>query len=76
MVTPTSASEFPFKEETINVPMLDCSIGGNPKCLDTSLNFFLINFCNIRRLKSNFQSVHRNAQMSETTDSSPFSVPS
>ncbi|MPC81464.1 hypothetical protein E2C01_076081 [Portunus trituberculatus] len=27
------------------------------KCLDTSLNFFYINFCSIRSLRSKFQSV-------------------
>ncbi|MPC23839.1 hypothetical protein E2C01_016906 [Portunus trituberculatus] len=36
--------------------MSDCSLGGDLKCLDNSLDFF-INFCNIRRLRFNFQSV-------------------
>ncbi|MPC49657.1 hypothetical protein E2C01_043467 [Portunus trituberculatus] len=40
-----------------NVLRLDGSFSDDPKCLDTSLNFFYINFCNIHSLRSNFQSV-------------------
>ncbi|MPC66984.1 hypothetical protein E2C01_061144 [Portunus trituberculatus] len=47
MVTPYPASESPSWEGTRNVPRSDCSLVGNPKCLDTSLNFFFINFCNV-----------------------------
>ncbi|MPC64398.1 hypothetical protein E2C01_058513 [Portunus trituberculatus] len=50
MVTPNPASEFPSEEGTRNVPRSDCSLGGDPKCLDTSLNFFFINFWNIREI--------------------------
>ncbi|MPC88755.1 hypothetical protein E2C01_083675 [Portunus trituberculatus] len=32
----------------------DTSPVKDPNCLDTSLNFFYINFCNIRSLRSNF----------------------
>ncbi|MPC93181.1 hypothetical protein E2C01_088303 [Portunus trituberculatus] len=48
MATPNPASEFPSGEGTRNVPRSDCSLVGDPKCLDTSLNFYFINFCNIR----------------------------
>ncbi|MPC34977.1 hypothetical protein E2C01_028384 [Portunus trituberculatus] len=48
MATPNPALESPSGEGTRNVPMSDCSLVGDPKCLDTSLNFFYINFCNIR----------------------------
>ncbi|MPC41041.1 hypothetical protein E2C01_034621 [Portunus trituberculatus] len=57
----------------------------DPKCLDTSLNFFFINFCNIRGLRSNFPSVENHlssskphllflteTQLSEAIPSSPF----
>ncbi|MPC48469.1 hypothetical protein E2C01_042242 [Portunus trituberculatus] len=82
MDTPTHASESPSGEGTKNVPSDD------PKCLDISLNFFYINFCNIRSLRSNFQPVEHHlsstkhhlflteTQLFEATDSSPFSVPS
>ncbi|MPC20077.1 hypothetical protein E2C01_013007 [Portunus trituberculatus] len=87
MLTPNPASEFLSGELTRNVPRSDCSLNDNPKCLDTSLNFY-INICNIRSLRSNFQSVEHHlfstklllffneTQLSEATDSSPFSVPS
>ncbi|MPC37375.1 hypothetical protein E2C01_030849 [Portunus trituberculatus] len=87
MATSTSASEPPSGEETINVPRSDYFIGVIPKCFDTSLNFFLINFCNIRGLRYSFQSVEHHlsstkphlllteTQVSEATDSIPFSVP-
>ncbi|MPC16165.1 hypothetical protein E2C01_008985 [Portunus trituberculatus] len=87
MATPNPASEFPSGEGTRNVPRSDCSLGGDLKCLDTSLDFFFINFCNIHGLRSNFQSVEHHlsstkphllflteTQLSEATDSSPFSV--
>ncbi|MPC55446.1 hypothetical protein E2C01_049381 [Portunus trituberculatus] len=57
MATPKTASEFPSGEETRNVPRSDCCFVGDPKYLDTSLNFFFIIFCNIHGLRSNFQSV-------------------
>ncbi|MPC88504.1 hypothetical protein E2C01_083410 [Portunus trituberculatus] len=57
MATPNPASESPSGEGTKNVPISDCSLVGDPKYLETSLNFFFINFCNIRGLRSNFQSV-------------------
>ncbi|MPC34878.1 Long-chain fatty acid transport protein 4 [Portunus trituberculatus] len=47
----------PFGEETRNAPKSDSSLDDDLKCLDTSLNFFYINFCNIHSLRSNFQSV-------------------
>ncbi|MPC60738.1 hypothetical protein E2C01_054794 [Portunus trituberculatus] len=88
MVTPNPASESPSGEGTRNVPRSDSSLDNDPKCLDTSLNFY-INFCNIHGLRSNFQSVEHHlsstkchllflteTQLSEATDSSPFSVPS
>ncbi|MPD04849.1 hypothetical protein E2C01_100560 [Portunus trituberculatus] len=69
--------------------MLDSSLNNDPKCLDTSLNFFYIKFCNIRSLRSYFQSIEHHlsstkphllflteTQLSEATNSSPFSVPS
>ncbi|MPC97305.1 hypothetical protein E2C01_092614 [Portunus trituberculatus] len=51
MGTPNHASESPSGEGTINVPRSDASFSDDPKCLDTSLNFFYINFCNIRGLR-------------------------
>ncbi|MPC89480.1 hypothetical protein E2C01_084431 [Portunus trituberculatus] len=67
----------------------DFPLVGNPKCLNTSLNFFFINLYNIRGLRSNFQFVEHHlssteppllffteTQLSEATDSSPSSVPS
>ncbi|MPC28450.1 hypothetical protein E2C01_021655 [Portunus trituberculatus] len=47
MMTPNPASESRSEEGTRNVPRSDCSLIDDPKCLDTSLNFFFINFCNI-----------------------------
>ncbi|MPC18265.1 hypothetical protein E2C01_011143 [Portunus trituberculatus] len=43
MVTPNPASQSPSGEGTRNVPRLDCSLDDDPKCLDTSLNFYYIN---------------------------------
>ncbi|MPC38563.1 hypothetical protein E2C01_032072 [Portunus trituberculatus] len=89
MATPNPASQFLSGEGTRNVPRSDSFLNDDPKCLDTSLNFFFINFCNIRGLRSNFQSVEYHlsstkphllflteTQMSEATDITPFSVPS
>ncbi|MPC91300.1 hypothetical protein E2C01_086325 [Portunus trituberculatus] len=95
MATPNSTSEFPSGEGTIravragNISRSDCSSGSDTKYLYTSLNFFFIYFCNIRCLRSNFQSVEHHLssakphhlflteiQLSEATDKSPFSVPS
>ncbi|KAK8400926.1 hypothetical protein O3P69_002597 [Scylla paramamosain] len=50
MATPTPASESPSREGTINVPRSDCLSVDDLKCLDTPLNFFFINFCNIREI--------------------------
>ncbi|MPC28281.1 hypothetical protein E2C01_021482 [Portunus trituberculatus] len=57
MGTPNHASESPSREGTKSVPRSDASLSDNCKCLDTSINFFYINFCNICCLRSNFQSV-------------------
>ncbi|MPC61598.1 hypothetical protein E2C01_055672 [Portunus trituberculatus] len=88
MATQQQASESHPGEGTRNVPRSDSSPDNNPKCLDTSLNFFYINFCNIRSLRSNFQFVEYHlstkpyllflteTQLSEAIDSSPFRVPS
>ncbi|MPC47585.1 hypothetical protein E2C01_041335 [Portunus trituberculatus] len=88
MATPKPALESPSGEGTRNFPRLDSSLGDDPKCLDTSQLFF-INFCNIRGLRSNLKSVEHHlsstkphllflteAQVSEATKTSPFSVPS
>ncbi|MPC24639.1 hypothetical protein E2C01_017726 [Portunus trituberculatus] len=87
MASPNPASESPSGKETRNVLRSDCSLGGDPKCLDTSLDIF-INFCNIRCLRSKFQSVEHHfsstkphlflteTQLFEATDSSLYSVPS
>ncbi|MPC80690.1 hypothetical protein E2C01_075277 [Portunus trituberculatus] len=56
----------PSGEGTKNVPRLDTFFDNNPKCLDTSLNFFYINFCNIRGLRSNFQSVEHHLSSTKT----------
>ncbi|MPC70226.1 hypothetical protein E2C01_064468 [Portunus trituberculatus] len=88
MATPNPASESPSGEGSRNVPRSNCPLGSHQKCLGTSLNFFYINFCNIRRHRSNFQSVDHlsstephllfltETQLCEATDSSPFFVPS
>ncbi|MPC93629.1 hypothetical protein E2C01_088763 [Portunus trituberculatus] len=89
MTTPNPASESPSGKGTRNVPRSDWPSGSDSKCLDTSLNFFFMNFCNIRGLRSNFQSVEHHltftkphllflteTQLSEAANSSPFSVPS
>ncbi|MPC87602.1 hypothetical protein E2C01_082468 [Portunus trituberculatus] len=82
------ASESPSREGTKNVPRSDASFSDDHKCHDTSLNFFYINFCNIRGLKSNFQSMEHHlfstkphllflteTQLSEATDSDPSLFP-
>ena len=89
MAIDKTASESPSGEGTINVPSSDGSSGMDSRCLDTSSNFLYINFCNIRGIRSNFQSVEHHlssskphllflteTQVSVATDSSPFSVPS
>ncbi|MPC22022.1 hypothetical protein E2C01_015028 [Portunus trituberculatus] len=48
MATPNPASEFICGEGTINVPRSDYSLGYHPTCLETSLKFLFINFCNFR----------------------------
>ncbi|MPC95345.1 hypothetical protein E2C01_090552 [Portunus trituberculatus] len=72
-----------------NFPRSDYPPISDPKCLDTSLNVFLINFCNIRGLRFNFQFVEHHlssnkpyllflteTQLSEDTGSRPCFVPS
>ncbi|MPC34376.1 hypothetical protein E2C01_027762 [Portunus trituberculatus] len=59
MATPNLASDFPPGEGTRNVPRSDSSLDNDPKSLDTSLNFFYINFSNISGLRSSFQSVEQ-----------------
>ncbi|MPC32505.1 hypothetical protein E2C01_025818 [Portunus trituberculatus] len=89
MAIPNPESKSPSGEGTRNVPRPDCFSGGDPKCLDTSLDLFFTNFCNIRGLRSNFNFVEHHlsytkphllflteTQLSEATDSIPFSVPS
>ncbi|MPC48072.1 hypothetical protein E2C01_041837 [Portunus trituberculatus] len=79
------ASESPSGEGTKNVPKSDASLSVD----HTYLNFFYINFCIIRGLRSNFRSVEHHlsstkphllflteTQLSEATDSGLFSVPS
>ncbi|MPC56030.1 hypothetical protein E2C01_049978 [Portunus trituberculatus] len=80
MATPNPALESPSEEGTRKVPRLNSSLDNNPKCLDTSLKFFFINFYNICSLRPNFQSVEHHlpstkphlflteAQLSEATD--------
>ena len=71
---------------TINSPRSASLHGNDSACLDTSQLFYL-NFCNIRGLSSNFQSVEHHllsakphllflteTQVSEHTDSIPYSV--
>ncbi|MPC48068.1 hypothetical protein E2C01_041833 [Portunus trituberculatus] len=48
MAAPNSASESPPVNGTMNVTRPDYSLGIDHKYLDTSHNFFFINFCNIR----------------------------
>ncbi|MPC41182.1 hypothetical protein E2C01_034767 [Portunus trituberculatus] len=44
MATPYPASESRSGEGTRNVPWSDCSLGSDPKCLDTSLNLFSLTY--------------------------------
>ncbi|MPD06363.1 hypothetical protein E2C01_102171 [Portunus trituberculatus] len=88
MAVPNPASKSPSVERTRNVPRKDSSLDNDPKRLETSLNFFYINFFNIRSLRSNFQSVEHHlsstkphlffteTQLSEAADSSPISASS
>ncbi|MPC62917.1 hypothetical protein E2C01_057007 [Portunus trituberculatus] len=86
MATPNPASESLSEEGTRNAPWTNCSLGGDPKCLDTSLDFFFINFCNIRGHRCNLKSVEHHfsstkprllflteTQLSGATNSGPFS---
>ncbi|MPC13805.1 hypothetical protein E2C01_006552 [Portunus trituberculatus] len=60
IVKPTQAAEtlaLLDVAESAYVPKSDASLSDDHKCLDTSLNFFYINFCNIHGLRSNFQCV-------------------
>ena len=89
MPSPHPASVSPYGERTTNVLKSDCPSADDLGCLDTSSNNFTLDFCNIRGLRSNFQSVETQlsstklhllllteTKLSVTTDSSPFSVPS
>ena len=89
MISPYLASKTPSGEGTTNIPKSDCPSADDLGCLDTSSNTFTLDFCDIRCLKSNFQSVEHHlsstkphllflteTKLSVTTDSSPFSVPS
>ena len=89
MVSPHPASESPSGEGTRNVPRSSCPSADELGCLAISSYTFTLDFCNIRHLRSNFQSVEHHLsstkshllflterQLSVTTDSSPFSVPS
>ena len=85
-----SASESPSGGGTRNSPRSDSPFGIRPeRHLDSSSNFFFINFCNIRGLRSNFNSVEHHlsstkphllflteTQVSGNTDSNLYSVPS
>ena len=81
--------EYSPGQGTTNVSRSDCPFADDLKCLDTFSNIFTRDFCNIRGLTSYFQSVESHhicnkphflflteTQLSATTDSSPFSVPS
>ena len=85
----TVASESPAGGGTRNTPRSACLTVDDSACLDTSPGLFFLNFCNIRGLSSNFQSVEHHllstkphllflteTQVSEQTDSSPYSVSS
>ena len=89
MASPHSTSESPSGEGKTNVPWPDGPSADDLGCLDTSSNTLTLDFCNIRNLRSNFQSVEHHlsstklhllliteTQWSGTTESSPFSVPS
>ena len=88
MASLNPASESP-RGGTINAPTV-VSPGNDPtRCPGSMPNSFTINFCNIRGLSSNFIPVEHHlssakphllflteTQLSESTDSNPFSVPS
>ena len=70
-------------------PKSECPSADDLGCLDTFFNTFTLAFCNIRGLRSNFQSVAHHlssivphlfflteTQLSVTIDNSSFSVPS
>ena len=89
IASPHLASESPHGKGTINVPRLVCCFADDLRCLDTSSNTFILDFCNIRGLRSNFQSMEHHlsstkshiiflteTQLSVITDSNAFSVPS
>ncbi|MPC29408.1 hypothetical protein E2C01_022638 [Portunus trituberculatus] len=56
MGTPNNASESPSAEETQNIPKSNASLDKDHKCLDTSLNFFNINFCNFQSVEHHLSS--------------------
>ena len=83
------ASESPSGEGTTNVSRSDCSSADDLGCLNISSNIFTLDFCNIRVLRFNLQSVEHHlsstkphllflteTELSVTIDSNPFSVPS
>ncbi|MPC61383.1 hypothetical protein E2C01_055455 [Portunus trituberculatus] len=67
MATPNPVLESPSGEGTRNVPRLDSSLDDDLKYLDTSLNFFYINFSNIHSLRFNFQSVEHHLSSTKTS---------
>ena len=86
MTSPHPLSRSPSGERTTNDRRSDCQSADDLGILDTAFKIFTLDFCNIR---SNFQSMEHHlsstkphllflteTQLSVTTDSSPFSVPS
>ena len=57
MATKFPALESPSREGTTNVLRSDCTSADDLGCLEHSSNTFTLDFCNIRGLRSNFQSV-------------------
>lgn len=87
MATFTPASETLSGEGIKNVPRSDCSTSIDPKCLDTPLNSFFINFATFAVADQIFHLQNITSPLlnhifsslthvSEATDSNPFSVPS
>ena len=89
IISPCQASESPSGEGATHVPRSDYPSVDDLRYLDTSSNTFSIYFCNIRGLRSSFQSVEHHlsssklhllflteTQLSIATDHRPFSVPS
>ena len=87
--TTTCCDEDTSLDWTINVSRSDCPSVDNLGCLDNSFSTISLDFSNMRRLRSNFQSMEQDlssnkryplflteTQLSVTTDSSSFSVPS